>query len=308
MSNASPSTIKDAVKKSWIDALPPKFLPYAQLMRLDRPIGWWLLLLPCWWALALAQIAKGGGWPNIYYAALFLAGAIVMRGAGCVLNDLADRDIDAKVERTKSRPLPSGRVSTKSAILFLCALLLIGLVILLQFNTLTLKTAIASLAIVAIYPFMKRITFWPQFVLGLAFNWGAIIGWTAITGAITLPCLMLYAGGIFWTLAYDTIYAHQDKDDDALIGVKSTALLFGKSTVYWLSCFFAASLALIDASLWLVSAPLTAHIGVAAAAMHAAWQVARFDDTNANICLQLFRANRNFGAIILLGMFLGCLI
>jgi 4-hydroxybenzoate polyprenyltransferase len=266
------------------------------------------LLLPCWWALALAQIAKGGGWPNIYYAALFLAGAIVMRGAGCVLNDLADRDIDAKVARTSTRPLPSGRITTKSAILFLCALLLIGFVILLQFNTLTFKTAIASLAIVAIYPFMKRITFWPQFVLGLAFNWGAIVGWTAVIGEISLPCLTLYAGGIFWTLAYDTIYAHQDKDDDALIGVKSTALLFGKSTVYWLSCFFAASLALIDASLWLVSAPLTAHIGVAAAAMHAAWQVARFDDTNANICLQLFRANRNFGAIILLGMFLGCLI
>jgi 4-hydroxybenzoate polyprenyltransferase len=307
MHEASPTIIKDAVKISWIDALPKGFLAYAQLMRLDRPIGWWLLLLPCWWSLTLAQIAKGGGWPNFYFAALFLVGAIIMRGAGCVLNDLADRDIDAKVERTKSRPLPSGRITTKSAVIFLCALLALGLLVVLQFNTLTIKTAIASLAIVAIYPFMKRITFWPQFVLGLAFNWGAIIGWTAIAGQIDLPCLTLYAGGIFWTLAYDTIYAHQDKDDDALIGVKSTALLLGKSTVYWLGCFFAASLAFIDASLWLVSAPLTAHIGVAAAAMHAAWQVARFDDTNANLCLQLFRANRNFGLLICVGLLIGCL-
>jgi len=300
--------IKDAVKNSWIKALPPNLLPYAQLMRLDRPIGWWLLLLPCWWSLALAQIANGGGWPNLYFAALFLAGAIVMRGAGCVLNDLADRDIDAKVERTRTRPLPSGRVSTKAAIIFFCVLMLIGLAILLQFNTPTIKTAIASLFIVAIYPFMKRITSWPQFVLGLAFNWGAIVGWIAITGKINVPCLTLYAGGIFWTLAYDTIYAHQDKDDDAIVGVKSTALLFGKFTVNWLAFFFAASLALIDTSLWLVSVPLTAHIGVAAAAMHAAWQVSRFDDTNAALCLQLFRANRNFGVIILLGLLLGCLI
>ncbi len=308
MSQTSPTSIKDAVKNSWIVALPPPFLPYAQLMRLDRPIGWWLLLLPCWWSLALAQIAKGGGWPNFYFAVLFLIGAIVMRGAGCVLNDLADRNIDAKVERTRTRPLPSGRISTKGAIIFFCVLMLTGLGVLVQFNALTIKTAIALLAIVAVYPFMKRITSWPQFVLGLAFNWGAIVGWTAITGQISLPCLTLYAGGILWTLAYDTIYAHQDKEDDAIVGVKSTALLFGKATAYWLAFFFAASLAAIDISLWLVSAPLIAHIGVAAAAFHAAWQISRFDDTNATVCLQLFRANRNFGVIILFGMLLGCLI
>ncbi len=308
MSEASKTTIADAVKISWLERLPPSFLPYAQLMRLDRPIGWWLLLLPCWWGLMLAQLSNGGGLPNLYFAVLFLVGAIVMRGAGCVVNDLADRDIDAKVERTRLRPLPSGRVKAKSAVVFLCALMLAGLIILLQFNYLTIKTAIASLAIVVVYPFMKRITSWPQFVLGLAFNWGAIVGWTAVTGAITLSCLTLYAGGIFWTLAYDTIYAHQDKEDDALIGVKSTALMFGKSTVYWLAFFFAASLALIDTSLWLVSAPLTAHIGIAAAALHAAWQVARFDDTNATLCLQLFRANRDFGLIICVGLLIGCLI
>ncbi len=308
MSKASPTTIKDAVKNSWIDDLPPNLLPYAQLIRLDRPIGWWLLLLPCWWALALAQIAKGGGWPNLYFAVLFLIGAIVMRGAGCVLNDLVDRNIDAKVERTRERPLPSGRVSTRAAIIFCCALMLIGLIVLLQFNALTIKTAIASLIIVAIYPFMKRITFWPQAVLGLAFNWGAIVGWTAVMGEINLPCIALYGGGILWTLAYDTIYAHQDKDDDALIGVKSTALMFGKSTIYWLASFFTGSLALIDTSLWLVSAPLTAHMGVAAAALHAAWQVSRFDDTNAALCLQLFRANRNFGLLICVGLLIGCLI
>ncbi len=308
MSQTSPTAIKDAVNNSWIAVLPASFVPFAQLMRLDRPIGWWLLLLPCWWSLALAQIAKGGGWPNLYFALLLLLGAIVMRGAGCVLNDLADRDIDAKVERTSTRPLPSGRVTAKAAIGFFCVLMLIGLCVLVQFNALTIKTAIASLAMVAIYPFMKRITFWPQFVLGLAFNWGAIVGWTAIANQINLPCITLYAGGILWTLAYDTIYAHQDKEDDAVVGVKSTALLFGKLTVYWLVFFFAASLALIDTSLWLVSAPLTAHIAIAAAAFHAAWQVSRFDDTNAAVCLQLFRANRNFGAIILFGMLLGCLI
>ncbi len=308
MNDASPTSVADALKAHWATRLPDPLIPYAQLMRLERPIGWWLLLLPCWWGLMLAQLFKGGGLPNLNEAALFLVGAVIMRGAGCVMNDLADRDIDAKVERTRSRPLPSGRVSAMSAAIFLCGLLLAGLVILLQFNAITIKTAIASLVIIAIYPFMKRITSWPQFVLGLAFNWGAIVGWTAVTGEINLPCLILYVGGIFWTLAYDTIYAHQDKDDDALIGVKSTALMFGKSTIYWLTLFFTTSLALIDTSLWLVSAPLTAHIGVAAAALHAAWQLSRFDDTDSTRCLQLFRANRNFGLIICVGLLIGCLI
>ena len=303
MTNA---TIKDALKSHWVQRLPPSWLPYAQLMRLERPIGWWLLLLPCWWGAGLAILAQGGGLPNITHLALFLIGAIVMRGAGCVVNDLADQDIDAKVERTRNRPLPSGRVSRHQAWIFLGALLLIGLVILLQFNSLTIVTAIASLVIVAIYPFMKRITYLPQLVLGLAFNWGALVGWTAEAGRFTAAPVALYLGGIFWTLAYDTIYAHQDKDDDALIGVKSTALLFGKSTPLWLSIFFAISLAFIEIALWLAHAPLIAHIGIAAAAAHAIWQIKTFDDTDATRCLQLFRANRTFGLLILVGMIAGC--
>ena len=305
MTNA---TIKDAVKSHWVQRLPPGWLPYAQLMRLERPIGWWLLLLPCWWGLALATLAQDGGIPNLYHAALFLIGAIAMRGAGCVVNDLADQDIDAKVDRTRNRPLPSGRVSRKQALAFLAALLLIGLIVLLQFNRLTIISAIASLAIVAIYPFMKRITYLPQLVLGLAFNWGALVGWTAETGTLSAAPIALYLGGIFWTLAYDTIYAHQDKEDDVLIGVKSTALLFGKSTPTWLAIFFALSLACIDAAIWLAHAPLIAHIGVAAAAVHAIWQVKNFDDTDATRCLQLFRANRTFGLFILFGMIAGCLV
>ena len=297
--------IADAVKASWVDLLPAVLMPYAQLMRLDRPIGWWLLLLPCWWGLALAQIADGGGGPDLWKAFLFLIGAIVMRGAGCTLNDIVDRDIDNKVERTRLRPLPAGLISLRSAFVFLAVQLLAGLLFLLQFNRFTIITAIASLAIVAVYPFMKRITYWPQVVLGFAFNWGALVGWTSVHSSISLAPILLYLGGVSWTLAYDTIYAHQDKDDDALIGVKSTALKFGDATIYWLVFFFTLALALIDASLWLVSAPLPAHIGVAGAAMHAAWQISRFDGNDSQICLKLFRANRLFGVIILLGLLIG---
>jgi len=281
-------------------------LPYAQLMRLERPIGWWLLLLPCWWGMGLAQLASGGGLPNLWHGLLFMIGAIVMRGAGCVVNDLADQVFDAKVERTKNRPLPSGRVSRKQAYAFLSVLLLIGLGVLVQFNQLTIITAIASLAIVAVYPFMKRITYVPQLVLGLAFNWGALVGFTAEANAFSPAALVLYLAGISWTMAYDTIYAHQDKEDDILIGVKSTALLFGKSTRGWLIFFFSLSLILISAALWLAKAPIIAHIGVIAAALHAFWQVRNFDDTNSTRCLQLFRANRNFGLLIVVGMVAGC--
>lgn len=300
--------IADAAAASWVDNLPNSLIPYAQLMRLDRSIGWWLLLLPCWWGLALAQIAAGGGLPDLWKAFLFLIGAIVMRGAGCTLNDIVDRNIDNKVERTRLRPLPAGLISVRSAFIFLVAQLLLGFVILLQFNYLTSITAIASLAIVAVYPFMKRITYWPQVVLGLAFNWGALLGWTSVHNSIALAPILLYLGGISWTLAYDTIYAHQDKDDDALIGVKSTAIRFGGATIYWLVFFFALALALIDASLWLVSAPLPAHVGVVGAALHAAWQVSRFDGNNSLMCLKLFRANRMFGVIVLLGLLIGSFI
>jgi len=308
MSDAS-KPVADAPPDNWVDRLLPEFSrPYGRLARLDRPIGWWLLLLPCWWGLALAQIAGGGGLPDLRYALLFLAGAIVMRGAGCTLNDIIDRDFDAAVVRTRSRPIPSGQVSVRQALVFLVAQCLIGLVILLQFNWFTVALGAASLAIVAAYPFMKRITYWPQAVLGLAFNWGALMGWSAATGGLAAPPLLLYLGGIAWTLAYDTIYAHQDKEDDVLIGVKSTALKFGANTRVWLIGFFAAALILIAVAIRLAGGGWIAHMGVAAAALQALWQVGRFAADDASRCLTLFRSNRDFGLIIVIALLLDSLI
>ena len=301
--------IADAGKDNWVERLLPQAIqPYAQLMRLDRPIGWWLLLLPCWWGLFLAQIARGGGLPNLWFAFLFLLGAIIMRGAGCTLNDIADRNYDGLVARTKGRPIPSGRVSVIQALVFFSAQCLLGLIILLQFNFYTVVLTNASLLIVAVYPFMKRITHWPQLVLGLAFNWGALVGWSANQGSLAWPSVVLYLGGIFWTLGYDTIYAHQDKEDDVLIGVKSTALQFGESTRGWLIGFFALALISIDAALWLAGASFIAHMGVALAALHAIWQVTRFGINNSALCLRLFKSNREFGLIISSFLFLDCLI
>ncbi len=296
--------IADARHDNWVERyLPDAALPYAQLMRLERPVGWWLLLLPCWWGLTLAHVAQHSAL-NWIYAVLFFIGAVVMRGAGCVVNDLADRKFDASVERTKNRPLASGRVSVFSALVFLAALCLAGLLVLLQFNWFTVTTGAASLLIVAIYPFMKRITYYPQVILGLAFNWGALLGWAALFGSLAAPAILLYVGGIAWTLGYDTIYAHQDKEDDILIGVKSTALKFGDSTVYWLVAFFGVALALIDGALWMVNGTLLAHVGIAGAALHAAWQISRFDGNDPARCLKLFKSNRTFGLIVLLGLLL----
>ena len=301
--------IADAGRNNWVEQfLPLGLQPYAQLMRLDRPIGWWLLLLPCWWGLFLAQISRGGGMPNLWFAFLFFLGAIIMRGAGCTLNDIIDRKFDALVARTRSRPIPSGRVSVKRAFVFLAAQSLLGLVILLQFNPYTIMLGVASLLIVAIYPFMKQITHWPQLVLGFAFNWGALMGWSAVQGSLSWPPTAIYAGGIFWTLAYDTIYAHQDRGDDVLIGVKSTALHFGESTKGWLIGFFVAALLSIDMALWLAGASFIAHMGVALAALHAAWQIKRFETNNSALCLHLFKSNRIFGLIIAGFLFLDCLI
>lgn len=300
--------IADAKPVNWVERyLPGGALPYAQLMRLDRPIGWWLLLLPCWWALVLGQIAVGGGLPNLWHGLLFLIGAIVMRGAGCTLNDMADRNFDAMVERTKNRPLASGRVSRKQAFVFLALLSLIGLAVLLQFNWFSIVLGASSLLIVAIYPFMKRITHWPQLVLGLAFNWGALIGWTATHASLSPAALLLYAGGVSWTLAYDTIYAHQDKEDDVLIGVKSTALLFGANTKPWLVGFFGLASALMFAALLQVNAGAASYIGLAAAAFHSAWQTISFDHTNSTHCLKLFKSNRTFGLLFLAGLLLDTL-
>ena len=225
------STTTDIPNESWIDRLAPTGTrPYLSLARADRPIGTWLLLLPCWWSISLASPS----WPDGKMLVLFVIGSLVMRGAGCTVNDIVDRNFDARVARTAARPISSGQVSVRQAIIFLALQLLLGLVVLLQFNTFAIGLGIGSLVLVALYPFMKRITYWPQLFLGLTFNWGALLGWAAVKGGFGLSAAVLYAAGIFWTLGYDTIYAHQDKEDDILIGVKSTALKFGASTGPWL--------------------------------------------------------------------------
>ncbi len=291
--------VADALPRHWVDHwLPAAARPYARLARLERPIGWWLLLLPGWWSIALAQVPAGGGPPDVRLLTLFLIGAIVMRGAGCTFNDIVDRDFDARVVRTRSRPIPSGRVSLRQAQAFLVGLAFIGLAILLQFNTFAIALGALSLVTVVVYPFMKRVTYWPQLFLGLAFNWGALLGWAAVHGRLEPAPLVLYLGGILWTLAYDTIYAHQDKEDDALIGIKSTALKLGAATPRWLAGFFAAALGLIAAAGWLAGAGAIYHIGVAAAGLHAVWQLASLDIDDPARCLKLFRSNRDFGLII----------
>ncbi len=277
---------------------PQSLWPYARLARLDRPIGTWLLLLPCWWSVALATGASGGGVVSIWLLILFAIGALAMRGAGCTFNDIVDRDFDAKVARTRSRPIPSGQVSVRNAWAFLIAQCLIGLLVLLQFNWFAVGVGVASLGVVAIYPFMKRITYWPQFVLGLAFNWGALLGWASVRGDLLAPTFVMYAAGISWTLAYDTIYAHQDKEDDIMIGVKSTALKFGESTPKWLIGFFALALVLLAISGVLAGAGWVFYAGLLLAALHAIWQLRTLNIDEPDTCLMLFRSNRNFGLII----------
>src|ERR1700709_287355 len=254
---------------NWVDTRAPQWSrPYLRLSRLDRPIGSWLLLMPCWWSAALAAgvIGKIDQLPLIL--ALFLVGAFVMRGAGCTWNDITDRDLDALVERTRSRPLPAGQVSVPQALAFLVVQALVGLAVLLQFNRFAIATGIASLVIVAVYPFMKRITWWPQSVLGLAFSWGALMGFAVTLGRIDATALLLYAGSIAWVIGYDTIYAHQDAEDDALIGIKSTALLFGAYSRVALAAFYGLAFVLIGAALALAGARWPSWIGLAVFAVH----------------------------------------
>ncbi len=227
--DALSAPVADAVAGNWVDRNAPAVArPYLRLARMDRPIGTWLLLFPCWWSLALAEVSRLQPYPNVWYLALFAVGALAMRGAGCAYNDYVDRDYDAQVARTASRPIPSGQVRPRQALLFAVALALVGFVVLIQFNTFTIWLGISSLGLVALYPFMKRITYWPQLVLGLAFNWGALMGWAAVKGSLSAAPLLLYAGSVLWTIGYDTIYAHQDKEDDLMLGLKSTALRFGE--------------------------------------------------------------------------------
>jgi 4-hydroxybenzoate polyprenyltransferase len=294
------ATVADAGAQNLVDRFAPAALvPYLRLARADRPIGYFLLALPCFWAVALAGRSVGEAYPDPWLLLLFAVGALVMRGAGCAYNDIVDRDIDAKVARTRSRPLPSGQLTTKAAIIFMMLLCLIGLAVLLSFNTYTVWLGLGVLPIVALYPFVKRISHWPQAVLGLAFNWGALLGWPAVLGRLDWPAVVLYVGAVCWTIGYDTIYAHQDREDDGLLGLKSTALRFGRATKVWLTLLYGlAWLAIIAAGL-MASAGTAFLLGMIAAGAQLAWQVGTLDIDDAENCLTRFRSNRDFGALVL---------
>ncbi len=290
---------------NWVDTLAPGWCrPYLRLARLDRPIGSWLLLLPCWWSSALAAVAAHKSAPSLFHLALFFVGAFAMRGAGCTWNDIVDRDLDGSVERTRSRPIPSGQVSVGQAAVFLVLQALIGFAVLMSFNTFTIVLGIASLAIVAVYPFMKRITYWPQTVLALAFSWGALMGWAAAFGRLDAPPALLFAGSIAWVIGYDTIYAHQDREDDALIGIKSTALLFGARTKPMLVLFYALAVVLIGAAGFAAGAGPVFALGLLAFAGHLAWQIVRLDIADPDRCLALFKSDRDAGLILFAGLLL----
>ena len=295
--------LPDAGHGNWVDTLAPAIMrPYLRLARADRPIGTWLLLLPCWWSQALAEIHTKASAPNWATLALFAIGAFVMRGAGCAYNDYVDREYDALVERTRNRPIPSGQVSPMAALVFAVALSFVGLAVLVWFNGFTIALAISSLALVAIYPFMKRFTYWPQFVLGLTFNWGALVGWTAITGSLTLAPLLLYAGSVMWTLGYDTIYAHQDAEDDLMAGLKSTALRFGETSPLWVAAFYVAATILWALAGMEAGAHWPFFIGATLAGAQFAWQVTTLDTHDAENCLARFRSNRSVGLLLFAGL------
>jgi 4-hydroxybenzoate polyprenyltransferase len=294
---ATTDIVPDSERRGFIGALPPRLRPYASLMRLDRPIGTWLLYWPCAWSVALAGV--GGRWDLFGWLAL---GAFAMRSAGCVYNDIVDRDLDAQVERTRLRPLASRRVSLRSAWALIGLLCLLGLVVLLQLRWAAALIALASLAPVAAYPFMKRITWWPQAWLGLVFSWGALVGWPAVTGGLALAPLLLWFGSIAWVVGYDTLYAIQDKEDDALVGVKSSARRLGGKAPLGIAIFYALALLLWVAAIWTVRADWLALLTLVPAALHLANQALRADPADGDLALRLFRSNRTCGLLVFLAM------
>jgi 4-hydroxybenzoate polyprenyltransferase len=299
--------VADAPAQNWVDAYAPAFLrPYFRLSRFDRPIGTWLLLLPCFWGLGLAVAADpaGGTLFDLWIALGCVIGAFLMRGAGCTWNDITDRHIDAQVARTRSRPLPSKQTTVKKALVWLGAQVAVSAAILLSFNGFTIALGVAALLPVAVYPFAKRFTWWPQVFLGIAFNWGALLAWAAHGGSLSLAPVLLYLSGIAWTLFYDTIYAHQDRDDDALIGVKSTARLFGNATKKWLFGFQVIAVMLMALGIIVALVPLNNPVPLMVAllaawgfGMHLMWQLKRLDINDGDTCLHLFRSNRDAGLI-----------
>ena len=297
----------DAVDHSWVARTPAPVQPYLRLMRLDRPIGTWLLFWPCVFGLALGAalehrdfLLHANDW---WLLALFGLGSVVMRGAGCTYNDIVDRKIDAQVERTRGRPIPSGAVSVAEAVAFLAAQCFVGLLILLLLNPFAMMVGALSLVLVAGYPFMKRITWWPQAWLGLTFNWGALLGCAAMADRLPLAAYVLYASGLFWTLGYDTIYALQDIEDDALVGVKSTARLFGTAEARkWIAAFFAVTLVLFAAAALMAHLGLPVQLALLVAGAHLVWQVRTLRPADPKNCLRLFRANRDTGLLLALAL------
>ena len=287
---------------------PAGLRPYLRLARIERPIGWWLLLLPCWWSAALAAIAGGLSWPDPLNCVLFLVGAVAMRGAGCTYNDIVDRDLDMKVERTRQRPLPSGEVSVAGAVVFLVLLAVVGLAVLLQFNFFAILTGLASLGIVALYPFMKRFFWMPQIVLGLAFAWGALMGWAAAFGSLAAPAFLLYAGSIAWVVGYDTIYALQDIEDDEVVGIKSSARFFGEQVRLGVGICYALTILFLTAAFYLAGAGWPGFVGLGLFALHLGWQVARIDRHDGAGALRLFRSNRDAGLLLFAALTLDSLL
>jgi 4-hydroxybenzoate polyprenyltransferase len=296
-------TVADAPHDNWVDRFAPdSWRPYLRLMRLDRPIGTWLLLFPCWWGLALAEIDEGLPHPSLWYMFLFAIGALVMRGAGCAYNDYIDRDFDAQVARTASRPIPSGQVTPEDALVLVGVLGFIGLIVLLQFNWFTVFLGAASLLLVLIYPYMKRFTYWPQLVLGLAFNWGALVGWAADEDGLELAPVLLYFGAVAWTIGYDTIYAHQDTEDDLMLGLKSTALKFGEESPTWVGAFYSMAIVLWTLAAFLAGAHLIFFLTLALVGLQLSWQVSTLDIDDPKNCLRRFRSNRDVGLVLFLGL------
>jgi 4-hydroxybenzoate polyprenyltransferase len=293
------ATASDIPRDGWMDRwMPAPVRPYLRLARLDRPIGTWLLLFPCWWGIAMAS----GGWPSLWLLLLFGVGAVLMRGAGCTYNDIVDRHFDAKVARTADRPIPSGQVTVKQAIAFMLAQIAVSFLILLQMPPTAILLGFLSLVLVFTYPLMKRITWWPQFFLGLAFNWGALMAPASVLDAVPLWSLVLYVGGILWTLGYDTIYAHQDKEDDVLIGVKSSALRLGARTRPALYTFYGVAVAMFALAGWMAGLGWIYAIALVLGLAQLFWQAARIDLDDPANCLAMFKSNRVFGWLMLLGI------
>jgi 4-hydroxybenzoate polyprenyltransferase len=292
----------DAPKGNIVDRFAPTItLPYLRMARIDRPIGWWLLLLPCWWSSLLAATSLNQA-PQFWHLLLMFIGAVAMRGAGSTWNDIVDRDLDGRVERTRNRPLPSGQISVKQAIMSAIGLSLIGLAVLLSFNSFAILIGLLSLLPVAIYPFMKRITNYPQAILGLAFAWGGLMGWAAFTGSLSLAPLLLYAGSILWVIGYDTIYAMQDIEDDGIVGIRSTARHFGDQAPSFVAACYAGTVLLLCLACVRAGAGFLSYCGLILFAAHLVWQVRTVDISNGARALMLFKSNRDAGLLLALGL------